>query len=112
MSGKSRGAHVKKYAREKVIERDKGTCQQCGVRCCTEPMAECPCDDALTIDHILPKHLGGSNVQSNLQVLCSFCNQEKAGNYIYSHAVEVKFSFQLIVGEETCEKLYELVTPP
>jgi hypothetical protein len=34
----------------------------------------------LTIDHILPKCKGGTNIQTNLQTLCYYCNQQKGAS--------------------------------
>lgn len=36
-----------------------------------------PSDD-LTVDHIIPKALGGTDARENLQVLCRPCNSAKA----------------------------------
>lgn len=39
--------------------------------------AICPATERLTIDHIVPVAHGGSNDETNLQVLCSPCNSRK-----------------------------------
>ena len=52
---------VRKY----VLDRDTNQCQSCGTQ------------KALTIDHIIPLNLGGSNDLSNLQTLCQSCNSSK-----------------------------------
>ena len=31
-----------------------------------------------TIDHVIPRSLGGTNQEDNLQLLCKECNEEKA----------------------------------
>ena len=54
---------VRKY----VFERDRYHCQSCGQTNL----------DNLTIDHIIPLARGGQNDISNLQTLCSTCNQRK-----------------------------------
>ncbi|MGI0479298.1 HNH endonuclease [Geminocystis sp. CENA526] len=58
---------VRKY----VYNRDKYQCQSCGKK-----FAE----TTLNIDHIIPLAKGGSNDISNLQTLCSHCNQQKKAN--------------------------------
>jgi 5-methylcytosine-specific restriction endonuclease McrA len=54
--------------RWRVLARDNYTCQICGA---TGATAE------LTIDHVTPVSLGGSNAESNLQTLCRSCNSRK-----------------------------------
>lgn len=40
----------------------------------------CVTEEDLTIDHIIPLLDGGTNLEDNLQVLCSKCNQVKGRN--------------------------------
>lgn len=54
--------------RKEVFRRDNYTCQYCGKR-----------SDELTIDHVLPKHLGGSQVWENIVTACPRCNHLKGG---------------------------------
>lgn len=63
---------VKKYrrkipaeVREEVFRRDGHTCQRCGT------------GEELTLDHILPWSLNGSDHADNLQTLCRPCNSRK-----------------------------------
>lgn len=51
--------------RAAVYERDNSTCQDCGAT------------DRLTLDHIYPWSLGGSDTDDNLRVLCRPCNSRK-----------------------------------
>jgi 5-methylcytosine-specific restriction endonuclease McrA len=55
---------VRKY----VFQRDRHQCQSCG---------QTGTETQLTIDHIIPLALGGTNDISNLQTLCSPCNSQK-----------------------------------
>ena len=59
--------HVKLTRRE-VFRRDNYTCQYCGKR-----------DQVLTIDHVVPKHLGGKHTWTNVVAACSSCNHKKGG---------------------------------
>jgi 5-methylcytosine-specific restriction endonuclease McrA len=54
--------------RWRILARDNYTCQHCGA---TGARAE------LTIDHITPVSVGGTNAESNLQTLCRSCNSRK-----------------------------------
>lgn len=55
-----------KPSRNLIYKRDKNTCQYCGST------------KRLTIDHVIPKSLGGDNTWQNLVVACSSCNILKA----------------------------------
>jgi 5-methylcytosine-specific restriction endonuclease McrA len=57
-----------KLTRREVFRRDNYTCQYCGRR-----------DTSLTVDHILPKHLGGQHVWTNVVAACPGCNHRKGG---------------------------------
>jgi len=59
--------------RTKVLNRDKSTCQLCGSKA---PHV------TLHIDHIKPVSKGGTNVISNLQVLCDRCNLGKSNRFV------------------------------
>jgi len=54
--------------RQTVINRD-GCCQRCGT------------EDNLTVDHIVPRKLGGDDNLNNLEVLCGSCNSSKGGRF-------------------------------
>lgn len=57
-----------KGLKEELMRRQKNTCVYCGNRRTAR---------TLDIDHIVPVVRGGSNDKSNLQVICSPCNQRK-----------------------------------
>lgn len=60
-----RRAFIPKAIRSLVFERDSYRCVYCGST------------EKLSIDHIYPWSLGGSDLPSNLQTLCKSCNSKK-----------------------------------
>jgi 5-methylcytosine-specific restriction endonuclease McrA len=57
-----------KLTRREIFRRDNYTCQYCGRR-----------DTSLTVDHILPKRLGGQHIWTNVVAACPSCNHRKGG---------------------------------
>lgn len=56
--------------RQRILQRDQGTCQLCG-----------QVDGSMHIDHIIPKRLGGNDMDENLRVLCQSCNLRRGGSF-------------------------------
>lgn len=52
-----------------VVNRDRGLCQ-----CCLAAHRVTVADEC---DHIVPKHKGGTDDLSNLQMLCRLCHADK-----------------------------------
>ncbi len=63
---------IPKEVRRYVFLRDNYQCKSCG---------KTANETELTIDHIIPLSKGGSNDISNLQTLCSECNQKKKADF-------------------------------
>jgi 5-methylcytosine-specific restriction endonuclease McrA len=57
-----------RLTRREIFHRDNYTCQYCG-RKTTD----------LTIDHVLPRHLGGKHIWTNVVAACPHCNHRKGG---------------------------------
>ncbi|OJX47228.1 MAG: HNH endonuclease [Chloroflexi bacterium 44-23] len=55
-------------SRKEIFRRDQHTCQYCGKT-----------STNLTIDHVIPRHLGGKTSWENLVTSCSACNHRKGG---------------------------------
>jgi 5-methylcytosine-specific restriction endonuclease McrA len=60
-----------KLTKREVLRRDDYTCQYCGLHTAH-----------LTIDHIIPRHLGGVHDWGNLVAACPSCNHRKGGRTI------------------------------
>jgi 5-methylcytosine-specific restriction endonuclease McrA len=59
-----------KFNRINIFRRDGDSCQYCGERF---PRSE------LTIDHVIPRSLGGKSVWENVVCSCMDCNRKKGG---------------------------------
>jgi len=59
-----------KFNRRNIFARDKNSCQYCGKR---YPTSE------LSLDHIIPKSIGGSSAWENVVCACTKCNVKKGG---------------------------------
>lgn len=57
-----------KLTKQEIFQRDNFTCQYCGHR-----------GGKLTIDHVVPRHLGGEQTWTNLVTACEACNRKKGG---------------------------------
>lgn len=60
-----------KLTRREVFRRDNYTCQYCGKR-----------DGGLTVDHVVPRHLGGQHQWTNVVAACPSCNHRKGGRKV------------------------------
>ena len=60
-----------KLTRREVFRRDHYTCQYCGKK-----------GGVLTIDHIVPRRLGGKQTWQNVVTACSACNHRKGGRML------------------------------
>ncbi len=61
--------HIRvKLSRREIFRRDNYTCQYCGKHTLD-----------LTVDHVLPRHLGGEQTWTNVVAACSMCNHRKGG---------------------------------
>ncbi len=58
----------RRLSRREIFIRDNHTCQYCGRE-----------TRELTIDHVIPRFLGGGHAWDNLVSACKACNQRKAG---------------------------------
>jgi 5-methylcytosine-specific restriction endonuclease McrA len=57
-----------RLCRKELFRRDAHTCQYCGKR-----------TPRLTVDHVLPRYLGGPHSWENLVSACPACNRRKGG---------------------------------
>lgn len=57
-----------KLTKIEIFRRDDFTCQYCGQK-----------PAKLTIDHVIPRHLGGMHIWDNVVTACPACNHKKGG---------------------------------
>ena len=68
---RANGGTLSKGVSEKLFKLQQGKCP-----CCNEPLGE-----NYHLDHIMPIHLGGPNIDSNMQLLRKICNLQKAAQH-------------------------------
>jgi hypothetical protein len=59
-----------KFNRRNIFARDKNRCQYCGKRFATSE---------LSLDHVIPRTMGGKSVWENVVCACADCNVKKGG---------------------------------
>jgi 5-methylcytosine-specific restriction endonuclease McrA len=70
--------------RKNIFNRDKNTCQYCGVVFATRN---------LTLDHVIPRARGGKNTWENLATSCMSCNKRK-GDKMLNELKDMKLKHQ------------------
>ena len=80
----SQGRYISLTTKKIVFSRDGGIC-----KCCSSSLQ-------LEYDHIVPFSCGGSNLPSNIQLLCQRCNRSKS-NSCYCKIHQKK------VGQNCCD---------
>lgn len=60
-----------RLTKREILRRDEFTCQYCGQK-----------TPHLTIDHVIPRRLGGTHSWQNLVAACPACNHRKGGRTV------------------------------
>ncbi len=68
------------FSRRNLFRRDRNTCQYCGRRFPTED---------LSIDHVIPRSLGGHSSWSNCVVACLRCNSRKGSRTLEAARMQI-----------------------
>lgn len=69
------------FSRRNLFRRDRNTCQYCGNRFPTE---------SLSIDHVVPRSLGGTSSWANCVVACLECNARKGNRTLKAASMTLK----------------------
>lgn len=70
---------VVKLNKREIFRRDNYTCQYCGKR-----------TGRLTLDHVIPRHLGGSYSWENIVTACPDCNHKKGGRTAEQAGMDIR----------------------
>ena len=84
-----------KLTRREVFARDGYACQYCGRQ-----------SNDLTLDHVVPRHRGGTHTWDNLVTACKACNHRKGGKFL--DAAKLRLARRPV--EPRCD-VYSLFTP-
>jgi 5-methylcytosine-specific restriction endonuclease McrA len=90
-----------KMTRREIFRRDNYTCQYCGKK-----------TTDLTIDHVIPRSLGGLHTWDNVVAACPVCNHRKGGRlldevnmHLLRKPVEPPTSAQYIFGRHLADNM-------
>ncbi|MEI7988986.1 MAG: HNH endonuclease [Chloroflexota bacterium] len=67
-----------KLSKREILRRDHNTCQYCGKHSLH-----------MTVDHIIPRHLGGNTSWENMVTACPICNHRKGGRILEQAKMEL-----------------------
>lgn len=89
------GSWIRPEKRRRIYERDGWACVYCGGT------------DSLTLDHITPRRLRGSNAPTNLVTCCHSCNSRRQDN---EHPPADRAMYRALARRPLPEKLKTLET--
>jgi len=78
--------------RQRILDRDGHTCQVCGM-------------NGNSVDHIIPRNLGGSYEEWNLQTLCISCNSAKGGRFF--NTIRTPLTLPVLVSPKNDSKSHD-----
>jgi len=67
-----------KFTKRTVLARDQHTCQYCGAQ-----------TRELTLDHVVPRAMGGETIWTNVVAACRKCNSEKGGRSLKESGLKI-----------------------
>lgn len=81
MNALNRPSKAKKPHRKNIFLRDNGRCQYCDKKLTYE---------SSTLDHVVPRSMGGKNTWENLVLCCSHCNTLKSNRTLHECGLSLK----------------------
>ncbi|MFA6447154.1 MAG: HNH endonuclease [Patescibacteria group bacterium] len=104
-TSKNADVYINFKLRQKILERDRYTCQLCGHGVNNGyPDGE---SVKLEVDHITPLKQGGKTIEENLWTLCSHCNAGKKSLLDYPETIKNRI-ISLNLPDDIREKLSKL----
>lgn len=70
-----------RLSKREIFRRDHYTCQYCGAQ-----------GGHLTLDHVVPRHLGGEHTWDNLVTACAQCNLKKGGRTLQKAHMQLRLT--------------------
>lgn len=101
IAGVERLWKVPSVSRRELLKRDKYQCQYCGSR------------KQLTIDHVIPRSLGGNHSWDNVVIACVGCNSRKGDSLLHQTGLKLKTQPKAPIHPALAfaEKVWEALEP-